>query len=71
MTVFDPAIWLARFEAAGGGWIVQDGKPALLCSAAARDYGTCLAELEANDCRDAVLSHIMERHPPDELAPAE
>lgn len=31
MSAFDPAHWLDRWEAAGGGWIVQDGKPKLFC----------------------------------------
>ena len=27
MNAFDPSDWLDRFEAAGGGWYICDGRP--------------------------------------------
>lgn len=61
MSAFDPADWLHRFEAAGGGWIVQDGRPALLIPAGGA-LSDCLAELDAPGCREAVRTLIVERH---------
>jgi hypothetical protein len=71
MTAFDPASWLARYEAAGGGWIVQEGRPALLIPSDA-PLAAILAELDAPGCRDAVRAVIIEQHAEKEQhAPAE
>jgi len=61
MTAFDPQEWLARFEAIGGGWIVQDGRPVLLCRTGVAACDHCLAEL-ANGRREAVLALVFKRH---------
>jgi hypothetical protein len=72
MTAFDPHAWLARFEATGGGWVVQDGSPVLLCPPGARECDSCLAQLNASGQRDMVLWLVLDRHAAKEMQePAE
>jgi hypothetical protein len=68
-SAFDPAGWLERFEAAGGGWIVQDGRPALLIPAGT--LANVLVELDAPGCREAVRDLIHARHAAKEMTAAE
>lgn len=61
MSAFNPEDWLARYEAAGGGWYVTDGKPRLLIA------GQCHAsrlviELEASGCGRDVAAVMRARH---------
>lgn len=62
MSAFVHQWWLERFEASGGGWIVQDGIAVLLCPTGATACEGCLAELEASGRRTDVLDLILHRH---------
>jgi hypothetical protein len=57
---FDPRNWLERFEAAGGGWYVADGKPNLCCLVGAKVAGL-VGETYAPGHTNAVFAVILER----------
>ncbi|HKX78238.1 MAG TPA: hypothetical protein VJM34_06955 [Novosphingobium sp.] len=58
---FDPNDWLDRFEAAGGGWYVQDGAPHVCVLKGAKVAGL-IAETYVRGRTDTVFAAIMDRH---------
>jgi hypothetical protein len=70
MTAFDPQDWLARFEAAGGGWYVADGGPRL-CYLDGAKIGDLLSEAYMPGRTDAVFAAILHRHAAKEMHAAE